>query len=458
MKPDRDQPESGEALNGVVRNLMATTPKAGDPAPGPDVQARRTAAMRGALISVGGSPEPIIHALRNNRVDYVLFIVSERSERQLTEQILPAIGYAPQWESLRLKDPDDLNSCYQQIRTALRDWINRRGLRNEELYFDLTGGTKPMAAALTLAGVERIPHYHYVSGERGKDGLGTVISGTERPVAGLNPWTQMAIRQRELATTLLAQGDVDAAGVLLEQAATSSPEQSETLKTYAALCRTLGKLDAFDFKGALNELYRCRPRIGILFEQHEDRRLTNWLTRFQIHLEDLDLERRRQTDFPYSFLELLANAARRGRQSRYDDGVARLYRAVELYGQNRLHRAFCALSGRIQLDALEPVLAEKLRTAFPECEFHDDNKDVLQLGLYKAFLALQFSPYPDDHRLVESYERLRNTLVKRNDSWLAHGTRPAGKADFDSMWDLVLKEFNILPETIPSWPEIRFTD
>lgn len=436
---------------------MAAIPKDGDPASGTNGHAGRTAPMRGALISVGGSSEPIIHALKSNPIQFVLFVVSERSAGQVAEQILPALGYSPQWESIRLKDPDDLNSCYQQIRTALGDWIDRRGLRNEDLYFDMTGGTKPMSAALTLAAVERIPQYHYVSGERGKDGLGTVISGTERPVAGRNPWTQMAIRQREIATTLFAQGDVDAAGVLLEQAAIASPEQSETLKAYAALCRTLGKLDAFEFRGALNELYRCRPRLEILFEQHEGKRLINWLTQFQIHLEDLEQERSRQTEFPHSFLELLANAARRGRQARYDDGVARLYRAVELYGQNRLHRAFGAISGRIALDALDATLATQLRRAFPECEFHDDRKDKLHLGLYKAFTALQFSPYPEDHRLVESYERLRSALVKRNDSWLAHGTRPAGKADFDSMWCLVLKEFDILPAAIPAWPQIRFT-
>jgi hypothetical protein len=57
-----------------------------------------------------------------------------------------------------------------------------------------------MSAALTLAAVEKIPYYHYVSGEREKAGLGAVITGTERPVSGPNPWMQIAIRQRELAT------------------------------------------------------------------------------------------------------------------------------------------------------------------------------------------------------------------------------------------------------------------
>src|SRR5581483_1073265 len=149
--------------------------------------------LRGALFSVGGTPAPIIEALKRNPVECALFVVSDKSEQQISESILPVIGYSLQWECVRLKDADDLNTCYQQIRNALRDWIERRGLCNDDLYFDLTGGTKPMSAALTLAAVERIPRYHYVSGDREKDGLGTVISGTEKAVTGLNPWTQIAI-------------------------------------------------------------------------------------------------------------------------------------------------------------------------------------------------------------------------------------------------------------------------
>jgi CRISPR-associated protein (TIGR02710 family) len=320
---------------------------------------------RGALFTVGGTPAPIIEALKGSRVDCVLFIVSERSEDQVSATILPAIGYGLQWECVRLTDPDDLNTCYQQIRAALKPWIDRRGLRNEDIYFDLTGGTKPMSAALTLAAVEQIPRYHYISGEREKGGLSTVLAGTERPVTGLNPWIQIAIRQRELATSLFSLGHVEAAGVLLDQAATTASEQTETLKAYAGLCRMLTKLDLFDFKSASAELGRWQPRLEIAFEHRGDSRLLGWLHEFRIHVQELDGERSRQRDFPHSLLELLANARRRSKQARYDDAIARLYRAVELFAQNRLHQAFGASSGRIPLDSLDVSLADQLRAAFP---------------------------------------------------------------------------------------------
>ena len=123
--------------------------------------------------------------------------------------------------------------------------------------------------------------------------------------------------------------------------------------------------------------------------------------------------------------------------------------------QNRLHAAFGAISGRISLDSLDGRLAAELRAGFPE-ELIDGNR--LQLACAKAFAALKHSPSVDDHRFPDAYERLKPALEKRNQSWLAHGTRPADASDFDQMWDLVLRELGIKSESIPDWPHLSFTD
>ncbi len=410
---------------------------------------------RGAIFSLGGTPAPVIEALKRRPVECALFVVSSKSEPQVEHTVLPALGYTLQWECVRLDDPDDLNTCYQQIRPALSAWLDRRRLRPEEVYFDLTGGTKPMSAALTLAAVERIPFYHYVSGEREKEGLGTVITGTERPVTGPNPWMQLAIRQRELADQLFEQGHVEAASELLDQAAQIATERSETLRAFARLCRVLTKLDLFQFKGLPNELGQCQRLVEVAFEQRGANKLISWLREFREHVQALDAESRSQRDHPRSLLELLANARRRHRQGRYDDAIARLYRAVELFAQNRLHAAFGATSGRISLTSLDGGVAAELRSAFPD-DLMDGN--CLQLSCAKAFSALKCSPFQEDHRLPEVYERLKPALEKRNQSWLAHGTRPAEAADFDQMWMLVVGEIGIVESAIPEWPRISFSD
>jgi hypothetical protein len=67
---------------------------------------------------VGGSPEPIIKALKYRQVECVLFVVSEKSESQVEQFILPAVAYSPQWECVRMDNPDDLNACYELVRMA----------------------------------------------------------------------------------------------------------------------------------------------------------------------------------------------------------------------------------------------------------------------------------------------------------------------------------------------------
>ena len=416
---------------------------------------RKPIMPRGAIFSLGGTPAPVIDALKRQPVQCALFVVSEKSEPQVEQVVLPSIGYELQWECVRLDDVDDLNRCYQQIRPAISGWLDRRRLRSENVYFDLTGGTKPMSAALTLAAVEWIPNYHYISGDREKSGLGTVITGTEKPVAGPNPWIQLAIRQRELATRFYEQGHVEAASELLDQAAEIASGRSETLRAFARLCRVLARLDLFQFKGLPNELGQFQRLVEIAFEHQGNSKALAWLRALREHFQALDTEARGQKDHPRALLELLANARRRHRQGHHDDAITRLYRAVELFAQNRLHAAFGAISGRIQLNTLDEGVAAKLKSTFPD-DLIEGNR--LQLSCAKVFTALQYSPFVEDHKRPEVYDRLKPTLEKRNQSWLAHGTRPADANDFERMWNLVLNELTISENSIPDWPALSFVE
>lgn len=83
---------------------------------------------------------------------------------------------------------------------------------------------------------------------------------------------------------------------------------------------------------------------------------------------------------------------------------------------------------------------------------------ITVLGCAKAFSSLKYSASEQDHRLVEVYDHLKPALEKRNDSWLAHGTRAANEADFQQMWEAVLKELGVAADTLPSWPQISFIE
>lgn len=53
--------------------------------------------------------------------------------------------------SLDLKDEYDAQSCYYLVRDVYERYAARSGLKSEEIAADITGGTKPMTAAMVLA-------------------------------------------------------------------------------------------------------------------------------------------------------------------------------------------------------------------------------------------------------------------------------------------------------------------
>ena len=193
-----------------------------------------------------------------------------------------------------------------------------------------------------------------------------------------------------------------------------------------------------------------------LFEQRGDGQARAWLPEFRARLLALqrELEQDSPGEHPVALRELLACARRRARQGYYDDAVARLYRAVELFAQDRLAGAFGARLGIIRLETLDPDTAARLREAFPT-RLSEDGAS-LKLGVRDCFRALAFSPRAEDRELSGLYDRLKPVLELRNQSWLAHGTRPASPEDYERMWTAVLEVLGIREDEIPDWPSLRF--
>ena len=148
-------------------------------------------ALKALIASVGGAPQPVIAAIEWRKPDFILFAVSKDSRAQVEDAILPALDYVPQNESVTISDHQDIGACYQEIRNAAEAWLNRRGIADDEVYVDNTGGTKAMSSALLLATVERFSAFTYVGGEvRSAEGLGIVVDGAERVITSQNPWTE----------------------------------------------------------------------------------------------------------------------------------------------------------------------------------------------------------------------------------------------------------------------------
>ena len=160
---------------------------------------------RAMLVSLGGSPEPVLYTLGQQQPEYILFFVSAESAGQI-QGIIRELPY-PCHDFDRILSPsaEILGDCFRVLRDHLPRKLSQWGLSPAELLVDYTGGTKSMSAALVLATIELAHRYSYVGGiERDKGGVGVVLGGRERMHYIQNPWQEVAQEERKRISLLFA--------------------------------------------------------------------------------------------------------------------------------------------------------------------------------------------------------------------------------------------------------------
>lgn len=199
-----------------------------------------------------------------------------------------------------------------------------------------------MSAALALQAHRWRCLFSYVGGtQRTKDNVGIVVSGKEQVLHTRNPWDVLGYQAVEDATILFDKGAFAAASQLLEPVIqnTREPARKRELQALKTLADAYEAWDRFQHGDALNrlrELAKYDNDLGTILADRWARRLRTEIDDHRNYLEQLvnvsgpTWERVK---------DLLANAVRRGRQRRFDDAVARLYRALEAMAQVRLREA-----------------------------------------------------------------------------------------------------------------------
>ncbi|OKH16602.1 hypothetical protein NIES592_02940 [Fischerella major NIES-592] len=128
------------------------------------------------LVTVGGSFQPIITAIRSLQPDRVIFIASEGEKGSKSQVIgegtpcevrrgaevierLPNIptqvdlgeNFQPERDLILVQNPDNLAECYAKICNCIRKLQQESG---HQIMADYTGGTKTLSAALVMAAVD----------------------------------------------------------------------------------------------------------------------------------------------------------------------------------------------------------------------------------------------------------------------------------------------------------------
>ena len=154
-------------------------------------------------------------------------------------------------------------------------------------------------------------------------------------------------------------------------------------------------------------------------------------------------------------VDLINNAYRRIEEGKYDDAVARLYRAIELIAQIKLaEEGLDDLSeGKFTIEELK----ERKMDIRRYLDYADD-KGRLKLGLANKFKLLRDMGWEEADTVYLGNNKLKDLLKKRNSSILAHGLEPVEKETANELFDEVKKHAKIvLPELDDLIEEARFT-
>lgn len=382
------------------------------------------------LATVGGSRPPILRGIEQYQPVHVVFICSKDTLSE-AEAIAQQAGLRPgpfrpgeqsgTYSTARPVNPDDPVETYQAVLEEVgRIREQAPGCR---VVINYTGGTKSMSAGAVLAAVDDGDcEVCVVTGYRPTPTV--VQDGTERAyrVEVQYPLIKRYVRQ---ALEYMGRFDYPAAEVLLARCPVANPgtPTSEQVRMLLQLARGLGAWDKFDHPGAQRLLGDARRWLG---EQ-----LLAQLGRCCKAVEALaQLQQGHGGQKPARIFfdpvyDLILNARRRGEQGRYDDGVARLYRALELYAQIALFNLPQPIN---TADVDLSLVPETLRAEFAALRQPDTGK--VQIPLFKAYLLLEHLDHPVGRIFREWAERLKLLLAMRNYSLLAHGFTPVGKADF----------------------------
>jgi len=394
--------------------------------------------MSAMLVTVGGSTEPTLHAIRAERPDAVIFFASTGSRKEVFEAILPELKHAPAHGLVVTEDHERLDVCIAALLRGVPRQMKALGLHEAwPALVAYTAGTKTMAAATVWASSRFPCRFIYVGaqpGGRDKNGLGIVRSGEEKTVETINPWNEMAWYEVQRAFLLFNKAQYAAAA---DEIADVSQRMDESplrrmLSGLGGLFQGYHAWDVFDHRRAV-----------WLFGKHH----SSFLDAARVHeaifpgisafAEEAarQFRRLRETAPPAAgfeplVLDLLANAKRRAEiEHKYEDAIARCYAAIEKFAKARLQSEHGIDPDGADPDTIPPPHREEYVRRY------QDNKGRIRFGLIAAFELLKAVDDPVGLRFREREKEIRSHLDHRNQSILAHGITPMKKEQFSALFE-----------------------
>lgn len=378
------------------------------------------------LMTIGGSPEPIRKSIEKYAPDQIIFLASHDSI-SLSGQILKDLGFKPEVKFEITENPNQMLECYQKARKCI-DRAKRSNLKASEIMVDYTGGTKVMTAALILAAAGNSYRFNYVGGTlRNKDGVGTVVCGHEELFAEMSPWAVFAEEERRQTVALFNARQFAAVIEITRSSDRKLPHQIECyFKFVQCLAKGFLHWDQFDHSAASRYIEKGSSDLQGYLGIYSDSDLSVFLNKVQeckSIVDNIIKKTDGQTKHHRVLIDDIINNARRKKaDGLFDDAAARVYRALELYGQI-VFQEFAGCSN----DKVAPIMVpEKIRDEY-KIRYGRPKSKYLKLPLEATFNLLKESGQKEGVRFYERIKEIKNIQSNRNQSILAHGIKPVSE-------------------------------
>lgn len=390
----------------------------------------------------------ILYSIDTCNPDKVVFFGSELSKltiESLLKQYKDRFGDEfDYYEFIQIDQIDDFKVYFEAFKSKIIE------LSDYKVIIDYTSGTKTMTMSAAFASMLFRKNLFFIGGERDK---GVVIKGTEKLISqNLYPiYDDLMINKiKELFNT----NRFEAGKVLIDDLIGGSIEKN----IFSKLFEIYAYFDNVDYKNAyqlfdaefLDQISEKWPKLA---EQFLNNRISLDIMQ-KFDFESTDKKAFKRDSFKYGSYRILAsllnNARRRCEEHKYDDAIARLYRSLELVAQIQLKIKYGLNSSNINVDNL------KSRNVNLEyIEGLENSKDSLtgeiKLGLSQDYNLL----YQLDDELGKFYHEneneIRNSILFRNKSILAHGLNSQSRENYYNFENWVLKASVILTPEIEDY-------
>lgn len=393
------------------------------------------------VVTLGGTPEPILKSLKAYNPDTLIIIASNTSVLTIGEA-MNNLSSQPILKFEITDDPNSLIQCYKRSESSLDRALNYAS--PSEILVDYTGGTKVMSAALLMAAARHKGLvFNYVGGtERDKDGVGVVLSGHEKMYAEMSPWALFAEEEKQHITILFNARRFSAVIDLVEITMQKNASLPIKLEKYFIMIKGIAQglkyWDQFNHAAALRYCKRGLELLSEYMRLYPDAKMENFQRDVEKGMERLQ-DIKEKTDDGKRFHavlidDLINNARRKIDAGQYDDAAARIYRALEMYGQLEFENyAGC------RTDSVSPAkIPERIRETFTT-KYMDPKDKKLKLSMTATFEYLKENQQEAGRRFFEpdTQKKIKTIQNIRNYSILAHGIKPVGEKQINNVFEMI---------------------